>query len=248
MDARAHRRLGPLTPRVVEQLVDQRVRAELPVAHTDPVLDRQHLRDERRVEPVDGEGHHADPVVVGAFIPPRIGRRLNWLGKREVFETPVLGWLARHGGIHAVERSAVDLEAFRLAQRILAAGHPLAVFPEGTRSPDGALREVKDGLALLAQRTGVPIVPVAIVDKVVDARGSRDLAKAYLDFLFTPEAQEIAAQNFHRVHDQTVAAKHADTFPEVRLVTVEDAFGGWDKVAKDHFADGGLLDKVFVNQ
>lgn len=90
--------------------------------------------------------------------------------------------------------------------------------------------------------------PVAIVDKVVDARGSRDLAKAYLDFLFTPEAQEIAAQNFHRVHDQTVAAKHADTFPEVRLVTVEDAFGGWDKVAKDHFADGGLLDKVFVNQ
>jgi cytidylate kinase len=107
---------------------------------------------------------NADPVVVGAFIPPRIGRRLNWLGKREVFETPVLGWLARHGGIHAVERSAVDLEAFRLAQRILAAGHPLAVFPEGTRSPDGALREVKDGLALLAQRTGVPIVPVAIVD------------------------------------------------------------------------------------
>lgn len=90
--------------------------------------------------------------------------------------------------------------------------------------------------------------PVAIVDKVVDARGSRDLAKAYLDFLFTPEGQEVAASNFHRVHDETVAAAHADTFPEIRLVTVEDAFGGWDKVAEEHFADGGLLDKVFINQ
>ncbi|KQN72806.1 sulfate ABC transporter substrate-binding protein [Devosia sp. Leaf64] len=90
--------------------------------------------------------------------------------------------------------------------------------------------------------------PVAIVDKVVDARGSRDLAKAYLDFLFTPEGQEVAAANFHRPQDETVAAAHASAFPEVRLVTVEDAFGGWDKVASEHFADGGLLDKVFVNQ
>jgi cytidylate kinase len=105
---------------------------------------------------------NADPVVVGAFLPPLIGRRFNWLGKREVFDIPVIGWLARHGGIHAVERAAVDVEAFRIAQRILAAGHPLAVFPEGTRSRDGALQEVKDGLALLAQRTGVPIVPVGI--------------------------------------------------------------------------------------
>lgn len=90
--------------------------------------------------------------------------------------------------------------------------------------------------------------PVAIVDKVVDARGSRELAKAYLDFLFTPEGQEVAAANFHRVHDETVAAAHADTFPEVRLVTVEEAYGGWDQVTEEHFADGGLLDKVFVNQ
>ena len=90
--------------------------------------------------------------------------------------------------------------------------------------------------------------PVAIIDKVVDARGSRDLAKAYLDFLFSPEGQEVAAANFHRVQDETVAAAHAATFPEIRLVTVEDAFGGWEQVATEHFADGGLLDKVFVNQ
>jgi sulfate transport system substrate-binding protein len=90
--------------------------------------------------------------------------------------------------------------------------------------------------------------PVAIVDKVVDARGSRDLAKAYLDFLFTPEGQEVAAANFHRVHNETVAAAHAADFPAIRLVTVEDAFGGWEKVSEEHFADGGLLDKVFLNQ
>ncbi|HWU18001.1 MAG TPA: thiosulfate ABC transporter substrate-binding protein CysP [Devosia sp.] len=90
--------------------------------------------------------------------------------------------------------------------------------------------------------------PVAIVDKVVDSRGSRDLAKAYLDFLFTPEGQEVAAANFHRVNDETVAAAHAADFPAIRLVTVEDAFGGWETVSEEHFADGGLLDKVFLNQ
>jgi sulfate/thiosulfate transport system substrate-binding protein len=90
--------------------------------------------------------------------------------------------------------------------------------------------------------------PVAIVDRVADARGSTDIARAYLDFLFTPEGQEVAAANFHRVHDETVAAAHAETFPEIRLVTVEDAFGGWDQVAEEHFADGGLLDRVFINQ
>lgn len=90
--------------------------------------------------------------------------------------------------------------------------------------------------------------PVAIVDKVVDARGSRDLAKAYLDFLFTPEGQEVAAANYHRPSDPAVLAAHSATFPEIRLVTVDEAFGGWDAVAAEHFADDGLLDKVFLNQ
>jgi sulfate transport system substrate-binding protein len=90
--------------------------------------------------------------------------------------------------------------------------------------------------------------PVAIVDKVADARGSRDLAKAYLDFLYTPEGQEVAAANFHRPIDETVAAAHAASFPEIRLVTAEEAYGGWDAIAAEHFAEGGLLDKVFVNQ
>jgi sulfate transport system substrate-binding protein len=89
---------------------------------------------------------------------------------------------------------------------------------------------------------------VAIVDKVVDARGSRDLAKAYLDFLFSPEGQDVAAKAFHRPYDETVAATYAEQFPAIRLVNVDEEYGGWDKVAAEHFADGGLLDNVFVNQ
>ena len=110
----------------------------------------------------------ADPVVVGGLIAPRIGRPLNWLAKKEVMDIPIVGFLGLRGGLHAIERSAVDVEAFRIAQRILDAGCVLAVFPEGTRSLTGALQEVKDGLAVLAQRSGATIVPIAIVgaDKV----------------------------------------------------------------------------------
>ena len=87
--------------------------------------------------------------------------------------------------------------------------------------------------------------PVAIVDKVVDKRGSRELAKTYLDFLYTPEGQTIAAERGHRVNDPAVAEKFKDQFPEVRLVTVEDVFGGWEKVQAEHFASGGLLDRIY---
>ena len=103
-----------------------------------------------------------DPVFVGAFLTPKLGRRLNWLGKRELFDVPILSWLARHGGVHAVERGAADVEAFRIAARILEAGHVLAIFPEGTRSPTGALQKGIDGVSLLALRTGAPIVPVGV--------------------------------------------------------------------------------------
>ncbi|MBL8582646.1 MAG: thiosulfate ABC transporter substrate-binding protein CysP [Rhizobiaceae bacterium] len=87
--------------------------------------------------------------------------------------------------------------------------------------------------------------PVAIVDKVVDKRGSRDLAKSYLDFLYTPDGQRILAENGNRVNDPAVAAEFKDQFPEVRLVTVEDVFGGWDAIQKEHFASGALLDQIY---
>jgi sulfate transport system substrate-binding protein len=88
--------------------------------------------------------------------------------------------------------------------------------------------------------------PVAVVDKVVDARGSRELATAYLTYLYTPEGQEIIAEHFNRPIDKDVAARHAAEFPAIRLVTVEDVFGGWAKLSTEHLADGGILDKVYV--
>jgi 1-acyl-sn-glycerol-3-phosphate acyltransferase len=103
-----------------------------------------------------------DVPVLGSSLMPRLGRRLQWLGKKEVFDWPVVGWVARNGGVHAVDRSTADIDAFRLASRILDEGHALFVFPEGTRSHDGRLGEGRDGVAVLALRTGAPIVPVGI--------------------------------------------------------------------------------------
>lgn len=87
--------------------------------------------------------------------------------------------------------------------------------------------------------------PVAIVDKVVDKNGSRDLAKSYLDFLYTPEGQKILAENGNRVNDAAIAAEFKDKFPEIRLLKVEDVFGGWGKVKQEHFAEGATLDKIY---
>lgn len=87
--------------------------------------------------------------------------------------------------------------------------------------------------------------PVAIVDTVADKRGSRDLAKTYLDFLYTPEGQKILAENGNRPNDPAVAAEFKDPFPDVRLVTVEDVFGGWDKIQEEHFKSGGTLDRLY---
>src|SRR4051794_15294838 len=93
---------------------------------------------------------NADPVLVGAWLTPAIGRRIHWLGKREMFDWPVVGWMARNGGVVPVDRDAADVEAFRLAQRVLAAGHVMGVFPEGTRSPARELQVPKDGPAMPA--------------------------------------------------------------------------------------------------
>ncbi len=106
----------------------------------------------------------ADPVLIGAFLNSAINRPLNWLGKRELTEFPLSGWAFRRAGIHPVDRDAADLEAFRTAMRILDAGHVLAVFPEGTRSRDGGLQAVREGVGMLALRSGATVLPVAVVD------------------------------------------------------------------------------------
>jgi 1-acyl-sn-glycerol-3-phosphate acyltransferase len=105
---------------------------------------------------------NADAVIIGSWLTPKLGRRIHWLGKKEMFEWPVVGWMARNGGVVPVDRGGADVEAFRLAQRVLEAGHVLMVFPEGTRSPTGELQVPKDGLAMLALRTGATIVPIGV--------------------------------------------------------------------------------------
>jgi 1-acyl-sn-glycerol-3-phosphate acyltransferase len=105
---------------------------------------------------------NADPVLVGAWLTPALGRRIHWLGKKEMFDWPVVGWVARNGGVLPVDRGAADVDAFRMASRVLEAGQVLVIFPEGTRSPTGELQPPKDGLAMLALRTGATIVPIGI--------------------------------------------------------------------------------------
>jgi len=86
--------------------------------------------------------------------------------------------------------------------------------------------------------------PVAVVDKVVDKRGSRKVATAYLNYLWSDEAQDILARNFNRVRSPKVIEKYKAQFPAVRLYTIE-LFGGWANAQKVHFAEGGILDQVF---
>jgi 1-acyl-sn-glycerol-3-phosphate acyltransferase len=106
----------------------------------------------------------ADPVLITVFLTNRINRPVNWLGKRELVEWPPTGWAFRAAAIHPVDREAADLEAFRTAMRILEAGQVLAIFPEGTRSRDGALQPVREGAGMLALRSGARVLPVAVVD------------------------------------------------------------------------------------
>lgn len=86
--------------------------------------------------------------------------------------------------------------------------------------------------------------PVAVVDKVAAKHGTTKVAEAYLNFLYTPAAQEIIARNYYRPIDETVAAKYADKFPKIELVTIAD-FGGWTKAQAAHFADGGIFDQIY---
>ncbi len=87
--------------------------------------------------------------------------------------------------------------------------------------------------------------PVALVDKVVDRHGTRTVAQAYLEYLYSPEGQEIAARNFYRPTLKSVADRYAKRFCKVRLFTVDEVFGGWRKAQQDHFADGATFDRIY---
>jgi sulfate/thiosulfate-binding protein len=86
---------------------------------------------------------------------------------------------------------------------------------------------------------------VAVVDKVVDRHGTRNVATAYLQYLYSPEGQEITARHYYRPRLPAVAEKYAARFPKVKLFTIDDEFGGWEKAQKEHFDDGGIFDKIY---
>jgi len=90
--------------------------------------------------------------------------------------------------------------------------------------------------------------PVAVVDKVVDKKGTRDVAKAYLAYLYSAEGQDIAGKNFYRPTDAKAAAKYAKQFPKIGLIKIDDVFGGWTKAQKTHFADGGVFDQIYTKK
>jgi sulfate/thiosulfate-binding protein len=88
--------------------------------------------------------------------------------------------------------------------------------------------------------------PIAVVDKVVDKRGTRKVAEAYLNYWYTEESQEIAAKNFYRPRLEKVAKKYEKSFPKLNLFTIDAVFGGWAKAHKAHFADGGTFDQIYT--
>jgi sulfate transport system substrate-binding protein len=104
----------------------------------------------------------------------------------------------------------------------------------------------KDKFEIVAPSVSILAEPsVAVVDKVVDKRGTRAIAQAYLEYLYTPEGQEIAAKHYYRPRLVEIGKKYAKNFAQVKLFTIDEVFGGWTKASKAHFADGGNFDQIY---
>lgn len=145
-------------------------------------------------------------------------------------QVPVLDTGARASTVTFVERGVGDVllawenEAFLSIQEL---------------GPD-KFEIVTPSISILAEP------PVAVVDKVVDKRGTRKVAEAYLNFLYSKEAQEIAAKHHYRPRLKEVADKYADKFVKTPLFTIDEVFGGWEKAQKTHFEDGGIFDQIYA--
>jgi sulfate/thiosulfate transport system substrate-binding protein len=103
----------------------------------------------------------------------------------------------------------------------------------------GKFEVVAPSISILAEP------PVTVIDKVVDKKGTRDIAEAYLQYLYSEKGQEIAAKNFYRPTDPKIAAKYASQFPAIKLFSIDEAFAGWKNAHKAHFADGGTFDQIY---
>jgi sulfate/thiosulfate transport system substrate-binding protein len=109
-----------------------------------------------------------------------------------------------------------------------------------------ALQETKDQIEIVTPSMSILAEPpVTVVDKVTDRRGTRAAAEAYLQFLYTREAQDLAARHHYRPRDPEVAARYAGSFSQIELFTIDEAFGGWQNAHKAHFADGGTFDQIY---
>ena len=143
---------------------------------------------------------------------------------------PVLDSGARGATISFVERGLGD---------VLLAWENVALIAEKEWGPD-TFDIVAPSLSILTEP------PVAVVDQVVDRRGTRKAAEAYVNYLYSDAGQEIIAKNFYRPINPKIAAKYAAQYPKLNLVTVDNTFGGWQKAQKDHFADGGSFDQLYL--
>ncbi len=110
-----------------------------------------------------------------------------------------------------------------------------------------ALNELgKDKVEIVYPSISILAEPsVAVVDRVVDKHGTRAVATAYLEYLYSPAGQEIAASHYYRPRSAGIAAKYADRFPPLKLLTIDQDFGGWQKAQQEHFADGGIFDRIY---
>jgi sulfate transport system substrate-binding protein len=145
---------------------------------------------------------------------------------------PVLDTGARGSTTTFVERGIGD---------VLLAWENEALLAQKELGPD-KFDIVAPSLSILAEP------PVTVVDKVVDKRGTRAVAQAYLEYLYSPEGQDIAGRHYYRPTDAAAAAKFAKQYPKVNLFTIAEVFGGWAKAQKAHFADGGSFDKVYTKK
>lgn len=103
-----------------------------------------------------------------------------------------------------------------------------------------ALSNVTPSVSILAEP------PVSVVDKVVDKKGTRKVATGHLEYLYTPQGQEIAGKHYYRPRDTKIAAKFARQFAAVKLFSIDEVFGGWARAQKTHFGDGGTFDQLQV--
>ena len=152
------------------------------------------------------------------------------LVKRIFKNVPILDTGARASTVTFVERGIGD---------VLIAWENEALLSVRELGDKGEFQIVAPSLSILAEPS------VALVDKVAAKHKTIQVANAYLQYLYTPEGQEIAAKHYYRPRNQNVAAKYAQQFPKVTLFTIDEVFGGWAKAQKTHFADGGVFDQIY---